>query len=43
MKLEDINHKADTDKDTPLDACYLWNKSPIKQQIIELMRSKGAK
>merc|ERR1711988_608656 len=40
-KLEDINHK-DTYGDTPLDCCY-YNKSSIKQQLIELIRQKGGK
>ena len=41
MKLEDINHK-DIDGDTPLDYCY-YNKSSIKQQLIDLIRQKGGK
>ena len=42
MTLEDINHK-DINGDTPLDYCYNLNHSSIKQQLIDLMRSKGAK
>ena len=42
MKLEDINHK-DTDGDTPLDCCYKYNNSSIKQQLIDLIRQKGGK
>ena len=42
MKLEDINHK-DTDGDTPLDECYNFNHSSIKQQLIDLIRQKGGK
>ena len=42
MKLEDINHK-NTDGDTPLDWCYEYNNSSIKQQLIDLIRQKGGK
>ena len=42
MKLEDINHK-DTDGETPLDRCYEYNDSSIKQQLIDLIRQKGGK
>ena len=42
MKLEDINHKTNTDGDTPLDWCY-YNTSSIKQQLIDLIRQKGGK
>ena len=42
MKLEDINHK-NTDGDTPLDDCYEYNNSSIKQQLIDLIRQKGGK
>ena len=28
---------------TPLDCAYLLNRSPIKQEIITLLRSKGGK
>ncbi len=42
MKLEDINHK-DTDGDTPLDNCYEYNDSSIKQQLIDLIRQNGGK
>ena len=41
MKLEDINHK-DTWGNTPLDLCY-YNRSSIKQQLIDLIRQKGGK
>lgn len=41
MKLEDINHK-DNVGNTPLDRCF-FNHSPLRQEIIDLMRSKGAK
>ena len=41
MKLEDINHKT-TYGATPLDWCY-YNKSSIKQQLIDLIRQKGGK
>ena len=42
MKLEDINHK-DTRGNTPLDNCYYYNNSSIKQQLIDLIRQKGGK
>jgi len=42
MKLEDINHK-DTFGYTPLDRCYNYNNSSIKQQLIDLIRQKGGK
>ena len=42
MKLEDINHK-DTSGDTPLDNCYNYNDTSIKQQLIDLIRQKGGK
>ena len=42
MKLEDINHK-DTYGFTPLDRCYNFNDSSIKQQLIDLIRQKGGK
>ena len=42
MKLEDINHK-DTYGDTPLDYCYKYNHSSIRQQLIALIRQKGGK
>ena len=42
MKLEDINHK-NTWGNTPLDGCYKYNNSSIKQQLIDLIRQKGGK
>ena len=42
MKLEDINHK-NTYGNTPLDICYDYNNSSIKQQLIDLIRQKGGK
>ena len=42
MSLTSINKKAGG-TDTPLDKAYKYNKSPIKQKIIDLMRSKGGK
>ena len=42
MKLEDINHKNKYGS-TPLDLCYINNKSSIKQQLIDLIRQKGGK
>jgi hypothetical protein len=43
MKLEDINHKSSTYGGTPLDHCYIFNESSIKQQLIDLIRQKGGK
>ena len=44
MKLEDINHKDTTySGGTPLDRCYDYNHSSIKQQLIDLIRQKGGK
>ena len=42
MKLEDINHK-DRHGNTPLDDCYDFNNSSIRQQLIDLIRQKGGK
>ena len=42
MKLEDINHKR-YNGNTPLDHCYKYNNSSIKQQLIDLIRQKGGK
>jgi hypothetical protein len=42
MKLEDINH-INTRGKTPLDNCYKFNDSSIKQQLIDLIRQKGGK
>jgi len=42
MKLEDINH-INTYGNTPLDLCYKYNNSSIKQQLIDLIRQKGGK
>ena len=41
MSLNSIN-KKDWNGETPLDNAY-YNKSPIKQKIIKLIRSKGGK
>merc|ERR1712023_250241 len=35
MKLEDINHKNTYNGRTPLDYCYKYNDSSIKQQLID--------
>ena len=43
MKLEDINHKTTYNGGTPLDHCYEYNNSSIKQQLIDLIRQKGGK
>ena len=40
MTIDSIN-KEDNDGDTPLDCCYECNRSPIRQEIIALLRSKG--
>ena len=42
MTLNSINKKAG-DGDTPLDRAYKYNKSAIKQKIIDLIRAKGGK
>lgn len=42
MILEDINQK-NTSGNTPLDHCYDYNGSSIKQQLIDLIRQKGGK
>ena len=42
MSLTSINKKGYRG-DTPLDLAYKYNKSPIKQKIIDLIRSKGGK
>ena len=41
MTLNSINEKYGGD--TPLDWAYKYNESPIKQKIIDLIRSKGGK
>eukprot|EP00942_MAST-04A_sp_MAST-4A-sp1_P011904 g11904.t1 len=38
-----INKKTRSGGDTPLDRAYDNNNSPIKQKIIDLIRSKGGK
>jgi len=43
MKLEDINNHKTRHGKTPLDLCYNYNKSSIKQQLIDLIRQKGGK
>ena len=42
MSLDSIN-KKDGGGFTPLDTCYGHNNSPIRQEIIALLRSKGGK
>ena len=42
MSLDSINQK-NGDGVTPLDAAYIHNDSPIRQEIIALLRSKGGK
>ena len=43
MSLTSINKKNEDWGSTPLDVAYYNNKSPIKQKIIDLIRSKGGK
>ena len=47
MKLEDINHKNRYGNITPLDYCYVNDSydrnTPIKEQLINLIRQKGGK
>eukprot|EP00942_MAST-04A_sp_MAST-4A-sp1_P006853 g6853.t1 len=40
MTIESIN-KTDNDGETPLDCCYRDNDSPIRQEMIALLRTKG--
>ena len=40
MTIDSIN-KEDNDGETPLDFCYACNDSPIQQEIIALLRTKG--
>ncbi len=42
MSLDSIN-KKNGDGETPLDRAYAYNDSPIRQEIIALLRSKGGK
>ena len=42
MSLDSINQETN-DGETPLDYCYDENDSPIRQEIIALLRSKGGK
>ena len=42
MSLNDINHKHQGGF-TPLDGCYAYNESSIKQDIITLIRKHGGK
>eukprot|EP00942_MAST-04A_sp_MAST-4A-sp1_P003101 g3101.t1 len=41
MTIDSINKMAPDDGNTPLDDCYDANDSPIRQEIIALLRSKG--
>ena len=40
MTIDSIN-KEDSDGNTPLDCCYAYNDSPIQQEMIALLRTKG--
>ena len=42
MSLDSINKKG-RGIATPLDLAYKYNRSPIRQEIIALLRSKGGK
>ena len=42
MSLTSINKKNEYGR-TPLDLAYQYNKSPIQQKIIDLIRLKGGK
>ena len=42
MSLNSINKKHEYG-DTPLDRAYYYNRSPLRQEIIALLRSKGGK
>ena len=39
----DSINKEDITGETSLDCCYEYNDSPIRQEIIALLRSKGGK
>ena len=43
MSLDSINQETNDDGETPLDYCYKLNGSPIRQEIIALLRLKGGK
>ena len=43
MSLNNINKKTNRGEFTPLDNAYVFNDSPIRQEIIALLRSKGGK
>ena len=43
MSLDSINKKSKRGEFTPLDRCYDYNRSQIRQEIIALLRSKGGK
>ncbi len=43
MSLDSINNKTYRWGFTPLDKAYAYNHSPIRQEIIALLRSKGGK
>ena len=42
LTIDSINQE-EYDGETPLDWCYDANESPIRQEIIALIRSKGGK
>eukprot|EP00942_MAST-04A_sp_MAST-4A-sp1_P008454 g8454.t1 len=41
MAIDGINKTDNIDGHTPLDCCYEYNDSPIQEEIIALLRSKG--
>jgi hypothetical protein len=43
MSLDSINKKSRWGGETPLDRAYFYNRSPIRQEIIALLRLKGGK
>ena len=43
MTLANVNNKKNWAEYTPLDWAYKYNHSPIRQEIIALIRSKGGK
>ena len=43
ISLDCINMTTSTGRLTPLDKAYVYNNSPIRQEIIRLIRSKGGK
>ena len=41
--IEDLNHEDEFDGEAPMDCAYIYNHSPIKNEIIDTMRKHGGK